>query len=376
MSRAVAYRRVGVRVLAGALCAAALAISPDAASAAITLAGTSTSSSETNVITVNRPAGTATGDIMILTVLSTTATAFTAPTGWTSLQNRTNSTTTNNLRMQTWRRVAAAGDPASFSVTVGASRSSSAGIASYRNVDTTTPVDASSWTSGGSGTASAVTITTSEPSSMLIVPVGFSVSGGTGATPSGTTQRWSAASTSSALVMGDEVRPTPGATGARSATSTPANNGWISNSIALQEVPTLTADFSSVGALAWGAWAIGTDLSSAQTFSVVSNKSWGVKLSTDGADGRMTEWNGGAYLSRKLSSPLEWRLSHLGGIPQATSFAAASPTAATVTTTRPASASSLALGVTYRQVVSYADDAALGADVYRKVITYQAAQGF
>ena len=176
--------------------------------------------------------------------------------------------------------------------------------------------------------------------------------------------------------MGDEVRPTAGATGARTSTSTPANNGWVSSSIALQEVPTLTADFSGAGNLAWASWAIGTNLSPEQTFSVVSNKSWGVKLSTDGADGRMTEWNGSSYLSRKLASTLEWRLSSLGGVAQGTSFAAASPTLATVTTTRPPSASSLAIGVTYQQVISYADDAAMGANTYRKVITYQAAQGF
>ena len=34
------------------------------------------------------------------------------------------------------------------------------------------------------------------------------------------------------------------------------------------------------------------------------------------------------------------------------------------------------MGVTFRQTVSYADDAALGANVYRTEITYDAAQGF
>jgi hypothetical protein len=374
MSRHAVSRRAGARVLAGVLCAAALIAWPDAASAAITLAGTSSNSSEGTTVTVARPAGTAAGDTMILTVVATRTAAFTQPSGWTSIRNTTNS---SSMRMQTWRRTAAAGDPSSFTISLGSTaRSTSAAIATYANVDTTTPVDASGAATGGSGTATAGTITTSQVSSMLIVPIGFSVTGGSASTPTSTTLRWTEASADTALVMGDQVRPTAGATGARTSTSSPANDGWAAHAIALQEQPTLTADFSAVGALAWGSLAIGTNLSAQQTFSVVSNLPWGVKLSTDGADGRMTEWNGTAYLSRKLASPLEWRLSSLNGVAQSTSFAAASPTQALVTSTRPASASSQSVGVTYRQSVSYADDAALGTHTYRKVITYQAAQGF
>ena len=371
MSRPAVPRRAGARVLAGLLCAAVLTFAPASAEAAITLAGTSTSSSEANTITINRPAGTAAGDWMLMTVVATGTTAPTTPTGWTSVQSRNNA---SNLAMRTWRRLAAAGDPASFSVSVGGGRSSAGAIASYSGVDQATPVDASGFSVGANGVANQSSITTSEPSSVLIVPVGFSIAGGSGGTPTGTTRRYADASASTALVMGDELRTTPGAVGVRSSTSSAANTGWVTHAIALQEIPDLTATVPA--AYGWGSWAIGTNTSAEQVVSVTSNRSWGVKLNTDGADGRMTEWNGTSYLSRKLGSALDWRLSSLGGAAQGTSFAAASTAQALVIGSQAGSAAAVPVGVTYRQTVTYADDAALGGNAYRKVITYQAGQGF
>ncbi len=369
----IAVRRPLPAIALGAV-VLACALSP-ARAEAIAPTGTSTNTSEGTTIALTRPAGAQVGDVMIMSVAATVSgTAITTPAGWTSIGNTPNGG--NTIRMRTFWRRSTAADPSSWTVTLNTTRSTAGAIASYSGIDTVTTFDANlSATSGNSGTASANSLTASELGSMLVIPVAFQVSGGVAGTPSGTTRRLGDASASVALALGDEVRVNSGATGARTGVSFPANSGWVAHPLLLQAEPELTATFPA--AYAWGGWAIGTNTSAEQALTVTSNRSWGVKLSTDHADGRMTEWNGALpYLSRKVGSAIQWRLSTLGGVPQSTSFASASSTPSLVTTTQAKSPTAVSVGVSFRQTISYADDAALGPNVYRTEITYDAAQGF
>jgi hypothetical protein len=139
---------------------------------------------------------------------------------------------------------------------------------------------------------------------------------------------------------------------------------------------TLEATFP--GAYAWGALDAGAtgNTSGAQTINVKSNSSWGVQASTDQAAGRMREWSGAAYLAPTLTNSLNWRLSALGGVGQATSFAAFSSTPALVTGSQGVTSDAgVDVALTFKQVISYADVSA-GANDYRVVVSYDVAQGY
>lgn len=157
--------------------------------------------------------------------------------------------------------------------------------------------------------------------------------------------------------------------GALAATGTQSVTADVAN--------TLAATFPA--AYAWGNLAAGAASTSAeQTVNVKSNALWGLKLSTDIADGRMTEWNGTAYVAspKVLTNALNWRMSSLGGVAQGTAFAALTSTPALVTGSQAiTSDSGTDVGVTYRQTVSYADTSA-GANDYRVLVTFDASQGY
>ena len=151
-----------------------------------------------------------------------------------------------------------------------------------------------------------------------------------------------------------------------------------SQSVTADVANTLEATFP--GAYAWGELAAGAASTSAeQTITVKSNALWGLKLSTDQADGRMTEWDGSAYDAtspKVLTNPLTWRMSALGGVAQATSFVDLSNVQALITGSQSITGDAgRAVGVTFRQNVSYADTSA-GANDYRILVTYDASQGY
>lgn len=163
----------------------------------------------------------------------------------------------------------------------------------------------------------------------------------------------------------------PAASAATSATDTSTVTADIVNTLEA----TFPADY------AWGeSLSPGANTSSEQNTTVKSNATWGVKISSDLADGRMKEALAGTYVAltpKVLASPLEWRLSTLGGAAQgSTTFAALSSTEALITGTRPATSDSgTGVGVTYRQPVSYSDVNA-GLSDYKIVVNYSVAQGF
>ena len=134
---------------------------------------------------------------------------------------------------------------------------------------------------------------------------------------------------------------------------------------------------------AWGTLAPGTSQSTQQTVTVGSNKSWGLRISSDRADGRLTEWTGSAYAAspRKLAAPMEWALTADGSAAVTPAWAPFSSTPATVVSGRDMTGCVLVacltttLGVTYRQTISYADQQ-LNPNSYRMSVTYTASHGW
>ena len=150
-------------------------------------------------------------------------------------------------------------------------------------------------------------------------------------------------------------------------------------SITADVAPTLQATFPSD--YAWGNLSPGAagNTSSEQTINVKSNSAWGVKASSDLTDGKMKEWTGTVYVAASpkiLTNALTWRMSTLGAVAQGTSFAAISSTPSLVAGSQPITGDSgTNVGVTYKQVISFAD-AVAGANDYRVAVTFDAAQGY
>ncbi len=119
-----------------------------------------------------------------------------------------------------------------------------------------------------------------------------------------------------------------------------------------------------------------------QVVTVSSNQSWGIRIASDLADGRMKEWTGSAYVTsgaKKLTNAMEWTLARIGTLGQPVSYSPFSSTAAKVVSAQPSTClvtcATAEVAVTYRQKISFADRPA-GANDYRIGVTYEAAQGF
>lgn len=127
-----------------------------------------------------------------------------------------------------------------------------------------------------------------------------------------------------------------------------------------------------------------TGTSADQSLVVSSNQSWGVKVASDAATGRMREWTGSAYAASPatLTNPLEWALTSVGGSPRTPSWAPASSSQASVVSGRPATGCTLGalcgtetIQVRYRQSISFSDRR-VAPNRYRVRLTYTAQHGF
>jgi len=143
--------------------------------------------------------------------------------------------------------------------------------------------------------------------------------------------------------------------------------------------PDTTLEATFPAAYTFGSFTIGaTNTSTEQILNVRSNASWGVKISSDEATGRMRRHNGSSYVAGQLASALQWANSSFDGTAVASPvYANLGSTQGLVLGSKPATGDTGAnVGVQYRQDVAYADNADLGTDVYRIAVTFDAAQGF
>ena len=139
-------------------------------------------------LTVNKPAGTVNGDVMIAAIAVRPSTAtITAPAGWTLIR-RTNQALTNDNAQATYRKVAGAAEPASYTWTFSASTGSAGGIMTFFGVNTASPVDVENGQATASGlTHTAPSVTTTKSYDMIVTTHSFT-SAATWTPPGGMTE--------------------------------------------------------------------------------------------------------------------------------------------------------------------------------------------
>jgi len=117
-------------------------------------------------ITLTKPSGTASGDVLVAAIDIAGTTTVTAPSGWTLVRSTTSG---SSLTQATYVHVAGTSEPSSYQWRFSSLRMASGVMAAYVGVNTTTPVDVSS---GGSSSNSssdvAPSVTTAAAGELLI----------------------------------------------------------------------------------------------------------------------------------------------------------------------------------------------------------------
>jgi hypothetical protein len=117
-------------------------------------------------ITLNKPSGTASGDVLVAAIEISGTTTVTAPSGWTLVRSTTSGST---LTQATYVHIAGSSEPSSYQWRFAASRLASGAVAAYVGVDGTTPVDVSSGgSSSGSTSIVGPSVTTTTAGELLI----------------------------------------------------------------------------------------------------------------------------------------------------------------------------------------------------------------
>jgi hypothetical protein len=122
-------------------------------------------------LTLSNPTGTVQNDVILasISISGGSAVTFTAPSGWTSIQNT--NTAGNEIKTQSWYKVAGASEPSTYTWSWTGNQRAVGVIFSYANVDTSSPID----TSGSQANTSSTTITAPSitPTGSADVLVGF-----------------------------------------------------------------------------------------------------------------------------------------------------------------------------------------------------------
>jgi hypothetical protein len=190
----------------------------DAASYFRAEASNQTASGGATTLSVNVPAGTAAGDVMLAVITSASGTGPATPTGWTRVAGASSGNfSTGTLTVFT--RVAGTGEPASYSWSLGGTFEASGAVGTYVGIDNVTPVQASSIATGNSKTMIASSVTTTTNNAYVIAAVGFNATTSvTVGDPPGTTQRAAPISPGQFVgtVVDDFIQSPAGATGGQS----------------------------------------------------------------------------------------------------------------------------------------------------------------
>jgi hypothetical protein len=186
-------------------------------------AASSASTQNGTNLSVGRPAGVTTGDVLLATVVARGTPTLTAPPGWTLVRTDTNGTA---LRQATYWRTAVANEPSSYQWSFSARIGASATVSAYRGVHPTSPV----LVHDGQVTASSTTITAPSVSVSVVDALAVAALGiATDASitePAGMIERVevveSRGNQRSALASADAVVGSAGASGPWMATATQA----------------------------------------------------------------------------------------------------------------------------------------------------------
>ena len=232
-------------LLAAAGIVALLALFPAVAAGAPTAVGAQTATSTSSTVTVTRPAGVAAGDVLVGTVTARVGAAVTisTPAGWTLVRRDTCVLPATQLTQALYYRVASPSEPASTSWTLSKSASTSAAVAVYRGVEGPAVANSGSATPD-SRTATAPSLTTSEPDTLVVGSYGRTSTTAVTA-PAGSTTRYSVSSpgTPPASILGlDLVRASAGATGPITTTGAESSGCAIGQAVAFGSAAAPPAD--------------------------------------------------------------------------------------------------------------------------------------
>lgn len=206
-------------------------------------------------ISCNKPAGTASGDVLYASIccyLSDSITVST-PAGWTLVRGPDRRTGSAQIAGYLFRKVAGGSEPASYTFTASQGTYLTAWIARVTGADTTTPEDAS--TSGNNGTGSPRTglgVTTSGSDRLLLLcSLGFGVA--PNATPSGMTQ---VEIVDTVTGYYSQTIASAGATGDRSHTqNSGADPTWVTQMVAIAPAASGSSIAPGAGSLAYTGYA-------------------------------------------------------------------------------------------------------------------------
>jgi len=179
-------------------------------------ASTQASSAAAAGVTIAKPAGVTTGDVLIAQFTAdTTPSVAAAPAGWTTVTAPLSVKT--NARLFVYHHVVtdAAKEPTSYTWTLSSAKKWNAGMTLFHGVDTTTPFDtvATTRVNGSAATSLAVPgVTTTRAGTMLVGGVGID-SGSVAATPPGGWTEDLESTGVQVTELAHQLRTTAGATG-------------------------------------------------------------------------------------------------------------------------------------------------------------------
>ncbi len=127
-------------------------------------------------LVINKPAGTAQGDVMVAAISIRPSTATINISGWT-LVRRINNSSGNSNSLAVYYKVAGASEPSSYTWSLASSTGSAGGISSFSGVDPANPIDVESGQSTASNLSQpAPSVTTRYANDMLVTAHAFASS--------------------------------------------------------------------------------------------------------------------------------------------------------------------------------------------------------
>ena len=187
-------------------------------------------------LTINRPAGTVQGDVMVASIAIRPSTASITPAAGWNLVQRVDNPNPNANSLAVYYKVAGASEAATYKWSFSTSTGAAGGIASFSGLDSANPVDVQAGQPTGAALSHAAPgVTTRYPADLIITSYGFS-SSASFAPPSGMSEAFDVASDAAGsggetVAMDYKILATVGATGALSATA--ANDADVGNTFTL-----------------------------------------------------------------------------------------------------------------------------------------------
>ncbi|HJV74998.1 MAG TPA: DUF6701 domain-containing protein [Noviherbaspirillum sp.] len=211
-----------------------------------------------NALTINKPAGTVEGDVLVASIsVAPDIITATAPAGWTLLR-QLSQTSGGTSRLQTYYKVSAASEPSNYTWNFSANTHAVGGIAAFSGADPNYPVDVEA----GATNVTAPTITTTQADSMLVT-IHEHASATTWLPPAGMSPVFNIASTTVpsaggvSMAMNYELRPTPGATGTRQPTVGAGPDFGAAQSLSLKPIGGMSCYTDTFTSASSGNWLVG-----------------------------------------------------------------------------------------------------------------------